>query len=387
MQMHPLDGVTFLNTPAERAIATAAWKALLAAGERAYVPCAKPVKPTFDKHGDPGAQSNRNTVGNALVASELMGDANALEQSALTAERLIETWDTLDRAHSHRYAWLGPLYVALREKADPRADKILLHFHKALSWMHGDKYVGGNFVGATMRPLRILFEAFTTGAFAVKMAAAGLPADAKGGAELCGKARAAIEKWCLRVIGGDIHWGWFNKAGEYVPTWSIFPYADSLDPKTMATHTTAFHPLHVMAYSFFVAEAAGLDVNKLEATRRGELCSHALRLCFDPKTGLNTKSIGYKADHTASKREAYYAPGYATKPMREQSTTWKMENCEAGYHDVAPALIAVLRSGEIDEAEAKRVLVKWVKESRGIVPGEVLLGSLALAIKLGFGAS
>lgn len=370
--------------PEDLARAKVATEDVYAAAGRTIEPQGALDKPTFNKHGDPGASSNRNTVGYGVFAYRLRGDKQALLQAALVAERLFETWDTKDRAHSHRYAWLGPLALALKEIGDQRWKYILDRFNDVLSWFHGQKYLNGSLVGATMRPLRCLFEGGLTGAFGVRLAKAGLAADNTGGAQLIQKANDSIEQFLTRTIGGDIHWGWTRTPGAWKPGWKRFPYVDSLDPKTMATHSTAFHALHVMPYSYLMGEIAGLAVSKLDVytIRRREISSHALRLCYDPRSGRNVKSIGYKADHDVRKREAYYAEGFATKPCRRQDDAWKDELTEQGYHDVSPAVGAVLTAGEITKSEARKVLVKWVKDARGIVSGEIPIGVVSLALRV-----
>ncbi len=376
----------FADTAAKREATNEALDALFADAGRKIAPRGALKKPSFKKHGDPGAESNRNTVGYGFAAYALRGDMQAILQVALVAERLFETWDTLDRAHSHRYAWLGPLALALHEMGDERWKIVLDRFNDIIRWFHGQKYLNGSFVGATLRPLRCLFEAGLTGSFAEKLSRAGLPADSFGGAQLVEKANTAVFAFLWRVLGSGVNWGWRKPPGAWAGSWRDFPYVDSTDPKTMATHTTLFHALHVMPYSFMVGDLAGLpliDDGSLYATRWREIASHALRLGYDPVSGRSTKSIGYKADHSAGKREAYYAPGFPEKPARKQSLAWKDEHMEAGYHDVSPALEAVLDSGEINKNECRRGLVKFVRGARGIVVGEIPIGLARLALRVG----
>jgi len=374
----------FAGTLEQCAAANAAVEMVFGAAGRPIAPRKELKKPTFDKHGDPGADSNRNTVGYALMANRLRGDKLALLQAALVAERLFETWETLDRAHCHRYAWLGPLALELKRIGDPRWQTVLDHFNKIVTWFHGQKYLNSSFVGATLRPLRCLFEGGLTGSFAVRLSKMGIAANGIGGEELLAKAEKSIHDFDWRVIGAGVNWGWKLPPGAWHGTWRDFPYVDSLDPKTMATHTTAFHALHVMPYSRLVGRIAGLKVASEGhyREREREMASHALRLCYDPASGRNTKSIGYKADHAAEKREAYYAPGFATAPARKQSDAWKAEHMEAGYHDVSPALEAALDAGEIDKTMARRALVRFVRGARGIVAGEIPIGVVSLALKV-----
>jgi len=361
---------------------------------RKYVPLTKPEKPSFKKHGDPGLEPNKNTIGYALAAYRLFGDRNALLQAALVAERLFETWASRDRAHSQRYAWLGPLAAALKEIGDPRWTKCLEMFNDIIRWLHGDKYVNGDFSGLTLRPERVIHEAALAGRFAVDLSNAGIPGvDATGGKAVFEKAAVSSVKWALRIVGGANNWGWLRMPGLWKPGFLEFPYLDCavdanrkpVNAKRMATETTTFHGLHVFPYSCLMGEWAGLEESPVDV-RWFEMASHSLRGWFDPASGRNVKSLGYDAKDSAEKQMGYYAPGFTTIPARRQSAAWKAEYMEQGYPDPSPAFIAVYRGGEITRDEAQKILVRWVKKTRGIAPGEVPIGMMAAAVEFGFAA-
>lgn len=371
--------IPILSSPAKYERARRAYRGLLEAAGRRYEP-RKALDLSFPNTPRDGGIPNQLGP-NDLMAWLIMDDRLALDQAIATGLWLWQNVSGWDRAHRQRIPWFPATYLAGVD-AGITEDKIgFLNqaFDADIARTLGEKYLY-SFVGSTTRPL-----VRTLGA-AVMLAEVGLQVSAFPKRELYemrDKALNQFEKWAHSDWVDGARWGWLTREDGFwndsSPEWKKFPYLGGGDPIDAAQEDTWFHYAVVVPYEALIMEMYS-ELPSFSQYGVRNLASHAILYGYDPSTGLSLKSIGWKkgGDHNAG----CMAPGFHEGPWREESLAMKNEYMEMSHFDLAPAIFACSHNRE----ERKRAVVEWAKRCRSIGrEGEVSLGTLAVAIRLGFG--
>lgn len=362
----------------------------LTASHRAYAHRSEPDLTHPETFGSPGGESNRDIVGNSLIAWWLFGDRASLDTAIATGSWLIDVHTQWDHAHCHRNKWFGALALAAREVGQPESlvGKFFGGFTAWFNWLAADKYVNGNLVGLTLRPTRVLFEAIVVADMARKMVEAGVIQVSELNvlpSKLSGMAFATLDTWANRRWDpiSNHTWGWTSPVGQWNPSLGInmFPFLDGRDPIAMARQTTWFHAGHITPTGLMLVRevAPTLWANSALPDRSRSMAQHAAHFGYDPITGLSLKSIGYK-DGSATK--GCYAPNFQKEEFRDWPEAERRDRGEHEY-DLCPMLLAMAAPVERRIHACQECLSHG---SKGLSQGEVSIGILkatAVAKKAG----
>lgn len=376
MTLKSTDLVPFLNTEAKLDRARAAYRGFLQAVGRSYNP-RKALDLTFPENPRSGGiENNYPSTAHALMAYLIMDDRLALEQAVAIGNWLYVQRDGWDRAHRQRIPWLAAVADVADAAGVAGTEPLRAAFNYDVGRTVNEKYLV-SFVGSNTRPL-----IRTLGA-AVMLAEVAM-------GEVASDSLVTMRDRALRQWGGwanadwkpGVRWGWLGDDDGFWddddPAWKRFPYLGGGDPVDSASDDTWFHYGCVVPYEAMIAELfADLSWDVRDSVAR--MARHALAYGYDPSSGLTLKSIGFKkgGDNTGC-----MAPGFHDGPWKKESEAVQERYMEMSHFDLAPALFAAGR----DREERKTALVEWGKRCRAIGrEGEVPLGTLLCAIKLGFG--
>lgn len=351
-------------------------KRLLAESDREYVFLKEPRTDFPKTPRDPGGWNNRDAIGNHLMAWWLFGDIVALESAFNTADWLIEHNAEWDHAHCHRQKNFAALSLEIN-----KPDKYRSAFNSWGDWLFRDKYVNGEFSGATLRPvIRVLGETVATSwvadrAFPNKMSVLG------------SLALKSLANWLKTQWNPpEQTWGFNDPPGEWrTPSdkWlNVFPYMDGRDRYSSASNMTWFQAGSIFPYEamlVFLCEREAAKTMQLDL-RAGDMARHALWFGYDPKTGLSLKSIGYDNPDGIDDLGCY-APGFSDE--HGEFSVWdedlREEKGEPGYHSLGATFLA----GRFGTARTRKLAVNWLRRgARALQPGEVPWDLVELARRI-----
>lgn len=359
--------------------ARAAYRDLMAKVGRTYVP-RKALDLSFPNNPREGGILNQLGP-NDLFGWLIMDDRLALDQAVATGKWLWSERAGWDRAHRQRIPWFAMTYRAAIEAgiADADCNFLVDGFNSDVGRTVGEKYLI-SFVGSTTRPL-----VRTLGA-AIMLAEVEMSISGTARADLVTMRDRAIKQWnewAWAEWRPGIRWGWLGEEDGYWkaedPLWRRFPYLGGSDPIDAAQEDTWFHYGIVVPYEAMIAEMyADLSDHVRQQVRK--LCRHALAYGYDDVTGRTLKSIGWKRD--GDRNAGCMAPGFHDGAWPDASEWEKDSFLEMGHFDLAPAIYAAGKTREGRRA----ALIEWAKKCRAIGrEGEVPVGTVAIAVKLGFG--
>lgn len=251
-----------------------------------------PKRPTGKSATSGGVNNNYDTILGHWLAWKFFRDRSALEQACFIADWMVDL--PIDNGHNQRWPSLALLMLELPIMGSTLRDPFMRWF----GTLGNNKYLS-TFTGMTLRPwLRFVGSTLRACSYVEAMAVAGVLSKAEGrfAVELRADLIARVIEWMNIVRSHDSERGWLGP-GFWPPAdqvrpwpWQTGGYGHIGSNEQWFMHGSIL-PWAMLQMTHYTIPGHRTGFMPWMWPRLKETCAWALRLGFDPKSGLHLSAL------------------------------------------------------------------------------------------------